>query len=117
MANVLIVEDTESQAGLVGGFIRDVHTVAGWARTAREAVSLAQKHDPDAVVMDLNLKDGNGIEATRMIKAYDDAIPVIISTVNVNDEVKERALDAGGDAYLTKPYSKDELLDALERLC
>lgn len=117
MANVLIVEDTETQAGLVKGFLSGQHTVAGWARTATEAVSLAEETDPDAVVMDLNLKEGNGIEATEMVKSYDEDISVIISTVKVNDAVKQRALDAGGDVYLTKPYGRDKLLDALNRLC
>ncbi len=117
MADVLIVEDTEAQAGLIGGFVSDRHTITGWAQTSQEAVSLVQETDPDAVVMDLNLKEGDGIEATRMIKAYDDSIPVIISTVNVGDGIKQEALDAGGDAYLTKPYGQDELLAALERLC
>jgi CheY-like chemotaxis protein len=117
MATVLIVEDTDLQGALVRGFVSDEHTVIGLARTAEEAVSVAQQRDPDAVVMDLNLEEGNGIEATRMIKAYDEDIGVVISTVNVNEEVKQRALDAGGDAYLTKPYGRDELLDVLDRLC
>jgi two-component system chemotaxis response regulator CheY len=117
MATVLIVEDTELQAALVRGFVSIDHTVAGWARTAKEAVSVAQQRNPDAVVMDLNLEDGNGIEATKMIKAYDEDILVIISTVNVKKEVKKRALDAGADAYLTKPYGRDDLLNVLDRLC
>jgi DNA-binding response OmpR family regulator len=117
MASVLIVEDTKTQASLVGGFLSDAHTVAGWARTADEAVSLVEETNPDAVVMDLNLADGNGIEATRRITDLDDRIAVIISTVNVGEEVKQRALEAGGDEYLAKPYSRDELLAALDRLC
>ncbi len=117
MAEVLIVEDTEIQASLVGGFLSGQHTVVGWAQTADEAVSLAEETDPDAVVMDLNLEEGNGIEATRRIKAFGEGISVIISTVNVSDEVKQRALEAGGDEYLTKPYDSDELLEVLDRLC
>jgi len=117
MADILIVEDTEMQAGLVGGFVGEAHTVVGWAQTAQDAVDLARETGPDAVVMDLNLEEGNGIEATAMIKSYDETIPVIISTVNVGDEVKERALAVGGDAYLTKPYGREELLDEIDRLC
>lgn len=117
MATVLIVEDTELQAALVQRFLRAEHTVVGRAQTATGAAAAAEKSNPDAVVMDLNLEDSDGIEATKKIKAYDEDIPVIISTVNVNEEVKQRALDAGGDEYLTKPYSQDDLLNALDRVC
>lgn len=117
MVEVLIVEDTEIQAGLVGEFVSEEHSVVGWAQTAQEAMDLVRETDPDAVVMDLNLEEGNGIEATARIKSYNEGIPVIISTVNVSDEVKQRALSVGGDAYLTKPYSRDELLAELNRLC
>lgn len=62
MVKLLIVEDTEAQAGLVRGFVSDEHTVAGWEQTAKEAISLTKEVDPDVVVMDLNLEEGNGVE-------------------------------------------------------
>ena len=117
MAEVLIIEDAEMQAGLVSRFVNEEHSVVGWAQTAQEAVDLARETDPDVVVMDLNLEKGNGLEATASIKDYDEQIPVVISTIHVSEEIKQRVLAVGGDAYLTKPYGQDELLVELDRLC
>jgi CheY-like chemotaxis protein len=115
MASILLVEDTEMQAGLIKAFLRDSYDIAGWAQTQDEAVSLARETAPDVVVMDLNLSQGDGIKATADIKSYDQTIPIIVSTVNVTSDVRERAMEAGADAYLTKPYSKQELLELLRR--
>lgn len=113
MVAVMIVEDADVQAALLRGFLRESHTVVGTVGEADEAVQLAQETTPDVVVMDLNLREGNGIEATASIKSLDPAIPVIISTVHVSDEVREQALEAGADAYLFKPYSQEDLLTAI----
>jgi two-component system chemotaxis response regulator CheY len=116
MASVLIVEDTDVQAALLRGFVRGTHSVVGTAQGADEAVRVALETDPDVVVMDLNLEEGNGIDATAAIKSLENSIPVIISTVHVNDEVKEQAVEAGADEYLFKPYGKRELLQAIDRV-
>lgn len=115
MTDVLIVEDIGLQQSLLRGFLSGVHTIVGTAETAVEAVALARETDPDAVVMDLNLAEGNGLDATRRIKALDSEIRVVVSTVTVNQETKQAAFEAGADAYLSKPYSQDDLLDAIER--
>lgn len=115
MTDVLIVEDIGLQQSLLRGFLSGVHTIVGTAETAAEAVALARETDPDAVVMDLNLAEGNGLDATRRIKALDSEIRVVVSTVTVNQETKQAAFEAGADAYLSKPYSQDDLLDAIER--
>jgi two-component system chemotaxis response regulator CheY len=115
MTDVLIVEDIGLQQSLLRGFLSGVHTIVGTAETAVEAVALARETDPDAVVMDLNLAEGNGLDATRRIKALDAEIRVVVSTVTVSQETKQAAFEAGADAYLSKPYSQDDLLDAIER--
>ena len=115
MTDVLIVEDIGLQQALLRGFLSGVHTIVGTAETAVEAVALARETDPDAVVMDLNLAEGNGLDATRRIKALDAEIRVVVSTVTVSQETKQAAFEAGADAYLSKPYSRDDLLDAIER--
>ncbi len=114
MATVMIVEDTDVQAALLRGFVRERHTVVGTVGGADEAVQLARETIPDVVVMDLNLREGNGIEATASIKSLDAAIPIIISTVHVSDGIRERALEAGADAYLFKPYAQEDLLAAID---
>lgn len=114
MADILIVEDIGLQRSLLRGFLSGVHYVIGTAETAEEAVECARETDPDAVVMDLNLAEGSGLDATERIKALDSEITIVVSTVTVNQETREKAFEAGADAYLDKPYSRDDLLDAIE---
>ena len=106
MATVAIVEDTTLQSTLVHKFIEGQHTVVGTAREGNAAVELVQETNPDAVIMDLNLASGNGIDATEAIKAFDPSIGVVVSTVHVSNDVFAEAIEAGADEYLSKPYSK-----------
>jgi two-component system chemotaxis response regulator CheY len=114
MADVLIVEDLGLQRAVLRGFLSTTHTVVGEATTEREAVRLARHHAPDVVVMDLNLERGNGVEATAVIKTLDPSIAIVVSTVTVTESVREQAMEAGADAYLSKPYGKADLLEAIE---
>jgi DNA-binding response OmpR family regulator len=116
MVDVLIVEDTEVQARLIVNFITDQHTVVGWARTQQKAVSLTQSKNPEIAIIDLNLHDGDGITTTEVINSYDETISIIVSTVSVSNETKQRALDAGADTYLNKPYSQNILLNVINQL-
>jgi DNA-binding NarL/FixJ family response regulator len=114
MADVLIVEDAGLQAALIKGFLSGTHSVVGTASTAARAVELAAETAPDAVVMDLRLAAGDGIEATREITAARPSTAVVISTVTVDPDTRRRAFDAGADEYLTKPYTRADLLAAIE---
>ncbi len=116
MVDVLIVEDTEVQARLIVNFITDQHTVVGWAQTQQKAVSLTQSKNPEIAIIDLNLHDGDGITTTEVINSYDETISIIVSTVSVSNETKQRALDAGADTYLNKPYSQNILLNVINQL-
>jgi CheY-like chemotaxis protein len=114
MANVLIVEDTGLQAMLIERFLSGAHTVVGRAETAGAAVELTQETQPDAVVMDLRLAEGNGIEATRKIKSTRPETVVIVSTIAIDQETRQQAFAAGADEFLNKPYSESDLLAAIE---
>ncbi|MFC6874321.1 response regulator [Halobellus marinus] len=114
MASILLVEDTDVQATLLRNYVQKEHTIVGTVCGADDAVELARETNPDVVVMDLNLAEGNGIDATESIKSLDTTISVIVSTVYVSNEVKMRAVEAGADAYLFKPYSRQDLLETIE---
>lgn len=114
MVDVLIAEDVTAQAGLLELFVQSEHTVVGVARDGDQAVELAKLVTPDVVVMDLNMPKKNGIEATKEVTGLFPAIRVIISTGVVDDTSHQAALDAGAETVLTKPFSDDELLDAIE---
>jgi two-component system cell cycle response regulator DivK len=109
---ILVIEDQEDNRRIM----RDLLTSAGYeiieAETAGEGVAAAKTHRPGLVLMDIQLPDFDGYEATRQIKSDPSLcqIPVIAVTSYAlsGDEVK--AFDAGCDAYVTKPFSPRALL-------
>jgi two-component system, OmpR family, KDP operon response regulator KdpE len=79
------------------------------AATASEATILATSHNPELVLLDLGLPDGDGIELTRRLRTWTH-VPIIVISARGREADKVDALDAGADDYLTKPFGIDELL-------
>ena len=79
------------------------------ARSVKEAVSLFYANRPDLVILDLGLPDGDGMDVIRSIREIA-AAPVIVVSARLEEEDKIRALDAGADDYVTKPFYMGELL-------
>jgi two-component system cell cycle response regulator DivK len=110
---ILIVEDNELNLKL----LHDVLEAHGYGvlqtGSGVEAVELARRHHPDLILMDLQLPDISGLDATRRLK--DDAathdIPIIAVTAFAMVGDERRALDSGCDAYLAKPIILREFLD------
>jgi two-component system cell cycle response regulator DivK len=107
-----VVEDQEDNRRIM----RDLLTSVGYdiveAVTGQEGVTAAETHRPALILMDIQLPDFDGYEATRRIKANPalSSIPIIAVTSYAlsGDDVK--AFEAGCDAYFSKPYSPRELL-------
>jgi len=76
-------------------------------------VQIALDERPDLVLMDLNLPDIDGLEATKRIKGEANHIPIVALTANAMFGDEERCLAAGCDGYISKPVSKSLLLDKL----
>ena len=79
------------------------------AGTAREALALATSHNPEIVLLDLGLPDGDGIALTKQLREWSRA-PIIVISARGREDDKVLALDAGADDYLTKPFGVNELL-------
>jgi two-component system KDP operon response regulator KdpE len=82
------------------------------ATTAAEALDAAAVRSPDAAILDLLLPDGDGIEITRRLREWS-AVPIIVLSAVGEEEQKIRALQAGADDYVTKPFSPGELVARL----
>jgi two-component system KDP operon response regulator KdpE len=82
------------------------------AATAAEALDAAALRSPDAAILDLVLPDGDGIEVTRRLREWS-AVPIIVLSAIGEEEQKVRALEAGADDYVTKPFSPRELVARL----
>jgi FixJ family two-component response regulator len=76
----------------------------------------ADIEEAGCVILDINLKDGSGIELRHRLKADGHSVPVIYMTASVNPAVREAALASGCIAFLTKPFSVQELIEPLKRV-
>jgi two-component system KDP operon response regulator KdpE len=83
------------------------------AATATEALDLVALRPPDAAIIDLVLPDGDGVEICREIRTWSQ-MPLIVLSALDDEDHKVRALEAGADDYVTKPFSPRELIARLE---
>ncbi len=112
---ILYIEDNPQNMRLV----RKMLTVGGYdmleAHDGYTGVVLALKEKPDLILMDINLPDIDGIEATKRIRqsAETAKIPIIALTANAMHGDREIFLNAGCDGYLAKPVTRNELLNTV----
>lgn len=113
---ILYVEDNPINTALMAMIIQDLGSVELiTAHNAELGISLAQDPTLDLVLMDINLPGMNGIEALKQLQSHEapTKMPVVaISAAAMPDDVK-RALDAGFDAYITKPFDIDDALNTI----
>ena len=109
---ILIVEDDAPVRHLIKvSLLAEDYTVIT-AESAAEAVQLAATQNPDMILLDLGLPDGDGIEVIEKVRLWSET-PIIVISARDEDTDKIEALDAGADDYLTKPFSVAELLARL----
>lgn len=115
---ILVIEDQEDNRRIM----RDLLTSAGFhvieADTGEDGVRFADLHRPDLILMDIQLPDFDGYEATRRIKANPDmkAIPIIAVTSYALSGDDKKAFEAGCDAYVSKPFSPRALLAKIREI-
>ncbi len=109
---VLVVEDDPHMRRFLRASLRGAGYRLIEAHGARAAMDLAASHNPEVVLLDLGLPDGDGIDVTRKLRTWMTAPVVVISARGAEDD-KVMALDAGADDYLTKPFGVNELLARL----
>jgi DNA-binding response OmpR family regulator len=79
------------------------------ATNGRDALALALEHRPDVAVLDVMMPELSGIEVTRALRAQNIPILVLLLTARVREEDVTESVEAGADAYVTKPFSPQEL--------
>ena len=107
---VAIVIEDEPQ---IRRFVRGALESEGWlvheAGTLRDGLAAAGTRQPDLLVLDLGLPDGDGVGLIRDVRGWS-AVPIIVLSARIDEADKIAALDAGADDYLTKPFGTGELL-------
>ena len=112
---VLVVDDEPQILRALQTNLRGAGYDVTTAATAGEALSAAAMRPPDAVILDLVLPDGSGIEVARELRSWSEA-PILVLSVVGDETEKVAALDAGADDYVEKPFGIDELLARLRAL-
>lgn len=105
---ILIVEDDKYIIHFLSISLKEENYGLWVAKTVKEAVSLFYANRPDLVILDLGLPDGDGMEVIESIREAADT-PVIVVSARQDEDEKIRALDAGADDYVTKPFYMGEL--------
>ena len=115
--SILIIEDNADVAAFIGKRLGDKHNVL-FAPNGEQGLAIAKEKLPDAIVTDLMMPQMDGIELTKKLRAdvLTCHIPIIIVTAKVTEKDRITGLEAGADAYMTKPFNSDELLTRVDKL-
>ena len=112
MSRVLVCDDEPQILRALRVILRDAGYEVVTAATAEEALDAVAVRPPDAAILDLILPDGDGIEVTRSIREWSE-MPILVLSAVGDEAEKVRALDAGADDYVTKPFGPPELIARL----
>ena len=109
---VLVVDDERQILRALRVILRDAGYEVSTAETAQQALDALALRPPSAAILDLILPDGNGVDVCRSIREWSE-MPVIVLSAVGDEAEKVRALEAGADDYVTKPFGTQELIARL----
>lgn len=114
---ILLVEDNEANIATLIDYLQVQDYQVCLARNGREAVDIAKEKKPDLILMDIQMPEMDGIEATRRLQAdpLTEAIPIIALTALAMPGDRERCLAAGARDYLTKPFGLKKLQQVISQ--
>ena len=113
---VLIVEDNETSSFYFEAALKKLNVTTIWAKDGKEAVDLFRQNEQiDLVLMDLNMPEMDGFEATKMMKKIRFKIPVIAQSAFILSGEENKSFEAGCDEFLSKPIRLSRLVDTITR--
>ena len=117
--SVLLVEDNELNMEIAKFIIENEGANVTCATNGKEAVDIYKKSPEffDIILMDIMMPEMDGYEATKVIRSFDQQIPIVAMTANAFTEDKIKAKKAGMNAHLSKPLDKDRLIQVVAKLC
>src|SRR5690625_654811 len=113
-AHLLVVDDEENIRDLLAAALRFAGFTVTTARNGNEALTAAREVRPDLIVLDVMMPDMDGFTVTRRLRGRGDEVPVLFLTARADSQDAVRGLGAGGDDYVTKPFSLDEVVARIE---
>ena len=114
---VLLVEDEAVNREVALAILQDVGLTVGIAHDGLEAVNFCIMKRYDLILMDMQMPEMDGLEATRQIRKLDNGkdVPIVAMTANAFIEDRQRCFDAGMDDFVAKPVDPDTLFEILLR--
>jgi DNA-binding response OmpR family regulator len=114
---VLVADDDVTTCTLVGTILRRAGHEPILAQDATQAMMLMKKHEPELVVLDLQMPGGTGVNVLQNLKSSlrTHHVPVIVLSGVTDPEKKQQMLDMGATEFLMKPVDPESLLGAVER--
>ncbi len=112
---ILVIEDIEENMRLCQAILKLDGAEVWPAFNAPDGIALAQKGQPDMILMDIQMPDMDGLTATRLLRAdpLTSAIPIVAVTASVMPDDLQETLDAGCDGYITKPLEPSQFVRQL----
>ena len=114
--HILIVEDDPVVADVLGMTLEEAGNFQSTAHNIETALAELKHNVIDAVLLDINLPDGDGTRLARLIRKNHMPVPILVVSGNASTDDKIAALGAGADGYLTKPFDRFELLANLDAI-
>ncbi len=113
---ILIVEDVESNYLYLNAVLSKLDATVEWVKNGIEAVDFAKAHPETALIlMDLQMPEMNGYDATREIKKIYPDMSIVAQTAFAMSDDRAKAIDAGCDDYLAKPIRSKDLIDTVNK--
>jgi two-component system cell cycle response regulator len=118
---ILVADDSRTNLALITSSLQKLGHEVTAATSGAEAISLFQQERPDLIILDVVMENMDGFECARQIRNIDSDnwIPIIFLSASVDDNSIEKGINAGGDDYLTKPFSEITLaakIKAMQRI-
>ena len=115
---ILLVDDHQLIIDGLRGFIEanSAYTVVGEANTGTDAVKLAGVLNPDVILMDIDMPEMSGIQASEEIKRNFPHIKIIIVSMHNEKQLIKKLIDQGANGYLLKNSQQSEVMDAIEKV-
>ncbi len=113
---ILIVEDNDTSRYYYQKALKQCNAISYWAKNGAEAVDIFKKTPGiSLVLMDLNMPEMDGFEATRLIKIMNPTIPIIVQSAFILSGEESRSYEAGCDDFISKPVRLTTLMNAIQK--
>jgi len=108
--HILLVEDEGALGLLLKECFKENHFICRLANNGQQAWEMFNEEKFDICIFDVNLPKKSGFELAKLVREKDEHVPIVFLTANDSEEDKLKGFEIGGDAYITKPFSRNELL-------